>query len=35
MERDGKTLPSIADKERPRIEDDDAPHLVFLPLICR
>ena len=35
MERDGKTLPSIADKERPRIEDDDAPHLDFLPLICR
>jgi hypothetical protein len=35
MERDGKTLPSIADKERPRVEDDDAPDLDFLPKICR
>ena len=35
MERDGKSLPTIADKERPRIEDDDAPHVDFLPLICR
>lgn len=35
MERDGKTLRAIADKQRPRVEDDDAPNLDFLPKICR
>ena len=35
MERDRKTLPTVADKERPRVEDEDAPNLDFLPKICR
>jgi hypothetical protein len=35
MEREGKELPAVTDKERPRVEDDDAPNLDFLPKICR
>lgn len=35
MEREGKTLPEVADKERPRVEEADAPNMDFLPKICR
>jgi hypothetical protein len=35
MEREGKILPAVADKERPRIDEADAPDLAFLPKICR
>lgn len=33
MEKKGKALPAVADKERPRVEQEDAPE--FLPEICR
>ncbi|MEX1077806.1 MAG: hypothetical protein WED09_01690 [Homoserinimonas sp.] len=35
MERDGKKLPTVADKPWPRVELDDAPDLDQLPAICR
>lgn len=35
MEKEGKALPKVADKPRPRIEEEDAPELDFLPEICR
>lgn len=33
MERDNKALPKVADKERPRVEEEDVPE--FVPEICR
>jgi hypothetical protein len=35
MERDGKKLPTVSDKPRPRVELDDAPDMDHLPAICR
>ena len=35
MEREGKALPKVADKPRPRVDEEDAPELDFLPEICR
>jgi len=35
MEREGKKLPTVADKPRPRVELDDAPDVDHLPAICR
>src|SRR5665647_1383027 len=33
MKKEGKPLPTVADKERPRVEEEDTPE--FLPEICR
>ncbi|WP_208322683.1 SDR family NAD(P)-dependent oxidoreductase [Salinibacterium sp. ZJ454] len=35
MGKAGKPLPTVADKERPRVEEEDAPPVDFLPEICR
>lgn len=35
MEREGKTLPIVADKDRPRVEEEDAPDFDNLPKICQ
>lgn len=35
MERDGKALPEVADKERTRVDKADAPKMDTLPKICR
>lgn len=35
MKRKGKPLPKVADKVRPRVEDEDAPEFEHLPKICR
>ena len=35
MQREGKTLPQVTDKERPRVDEADAPDIKFLPKICR
>ena len=35
MEKEGKALPKVADKPRPRIEEEDVPEFDFLPEICR
>lgn len=35
MQREGKTLPQVTDKERPRVEEADAPNINSLPKICR
>jgi hypothetical protein len=35
MEREGKTLPPVADKERIRVDEADAPDMDYLPKICR
>ncbi|WP_157155907.1 hypothetical protein [Diaminobutyricimonas sp. LJ205] len=35
MGKAGKPLPTVADKERPRVEEEDAPPIDFLPEICR
>ena len=35
MEREGKKLPTVTDKPRPRVELEDAPDIDHLPAICR
>jgi hypothetical protein len=35
MEREGKELPKVADKDRPRVDANDAPDPDFLPAICQ
>ncbi|MBF0671362.1 MAG: hypothetical protein IR160_02110 [Salinibacterium sp.] len=35
MAREGKALPAVAEKERIRVDEADAPDMNFLPKICR